>query len=781
MAKKKLPELSEEDQAAVKAKESERQEIADIRERFEKIVDLRNKDFKRYKDDIRFLYLDHWDAQTRAERDADKRITLQVDKLLQYRNQVVNDSRMNRPQIKVTPIQGGAQETAEVFDGMIRHIQDISDADIAYDTALGCAVDGGFGYIRLIHDYAHEGADVQEIYIDAVSNPLAVYFGQYKKPDGSDVTEVFIIEDVPKDEFEAEYPKASLDSFSSEGQKYGDWIGENIRVAERYWVVKEPRIMNKLPDGSEIADEDYQLAKAQLPPGMQMPPIVDARMVKTNVVRWAKLYGAGYLEKPQDTIWCGIPVIPVWGNVQNIDGEVMHVGMFHRSKDAQLLYDYSRSAFAERVGLTPEAPTQAPAGSIENYLDEWDGTKRVRVQRYDHLDDAGNPFPAPQRQQPTDIPTGFSQDMQLSEHDIQGTLGMYQASLGRQGNATSGIQEREQARKGDVATFHFHDNVARGLKALGKLIVYGIPKVYDTKRMIRILGVDGTADQAQLDPQSPVPYQKVGNQAVYNLALGIYGVTVSAGPSYQTRRQEAAAQMAQIAASDPQFMPMYGDLFFKAQDWPFADELAKRAKLLLPPQIQQAEENDSQSPEVQAAQAQAKAAIAQRDQQVQAIQQALQAAGEEIKKLKQQEASDQRDLMIKDAEIRLKDKELLLKAFEAETKRQQVASDWEEAQLMAAKDVTVANIAAKSAKDAADMAADQAADAVFTEDMGQKAPEEGQPKKQRPGDAILERLAQHEQMFAQLHEAIMAPRKKTARAVKMPDGSIHLESVETLQ
>lgn len=774
-------------------------ELKDIRDRFEKIADLWKKDRERYKADIKFLAGEHWPAATKHQRDGDERLSLVIDKLSQYQHQVVNDSRQNRPQIKVRPVDSNADiETAEIYDGLVRHIQERSNADTAYDIALECATGGGFGFIRIIHEYAHENTFDQELAIKPIPNPLQVYFGQHKEPDGSDCTECFIVEDVPEDEFKEEYPGVDPKSWDDAGNKYGDWFaGEKVRVAERYWMTKQKRPMLLLETGEVISEEDYQLAVENKLP---VPAVKTRRTLPVNVVKWAKLCGSQYLEPEREEIWKWIPVVPVWGNTQNIDGEVRHISMIHNAKDAQLLYDYSRSAFAERVGQTPEAPWVAAAGQIENHRDEWDGSKRVRVQTYDPVDINNTPIPAPARQSPSDIPAGFAQDMQLSEHDIQGALGMYQASLGRQGNATSGVQEQEQARKGDVSTFHYHDNLTRALRHAGRILVFAIPKVYDSARVVRILGLDGSADMIHIDPRQQQASQKVGAKTVYNLGAGTYDVAVQTGPSYQTRRQEAAAMMSQVMTSDPALMGMYADLFFASQDWPMAQEFSKRAKLLLPPAIQQAEAKEGeQSPEVQAANAQAQQAIQQRDQFMQQAQGEFQKMGQELATLKQEKASKEGELRIKDAETKLKEKELEIKQYEAETKRLQGNGDGVDvfkAKLAAATSVTVANISAKAQKDAADVAADQAADAQFTNDMGGSVPPDeaegavvtAKPKPKRPLDALMAahaesqaRMDKLEQMHAQLHQAVMAPRKKTAIATKQPDGSFRLESVETLQ
>lgn len=728
-------------------------DLAPVRERFEKIAELWAADRKRYKEDIKFMAGEHWPADIKAQRDKDGRLTLVVDKLSQYQHQVVNDSRQNRPQIKVRPVDSRADiKTAEIFDGLMRHIQDRSNADTTYDIALECATGGGFGFIRLLHEYAHDDTFEQEICFKPIPNPLQVYFGEHKEPDGSDCKECFIIEEMPIDEFKGTWPDFDIKDWEGSGTKYGDWCGEKVRIAEYYRVVKEPRLLHLLADGTVASDDDYQLALAN---GVPVPDIKESRNIPINVVKWSKLCGSGYLEKERDTIWKWIPVIPVWGNTQNIDGEVRHVSMIHNAKDAQLLYNYSRSAFAERVGQTPESPWIAAAGQIENYEEDWDGSMRVRVQRYDPIDVNGAVLPAPQRQSPSDIPTGFAKDMELSEHDIQGSLGMYNASLGRRGNASSGIQEREQARKGEIATFHYHDNLARALRHAGRLCVYAIPKVYDSARVVRALGIDGEAQMVHIDPTQPEAMKKVGSKTIYNLGVGTYDVAVAVGPSYQTRRLESAAEMAAVAQRDPNFIGMYGDLYFKSQDWPIAQELSDRAKLLLPPQVQQAESNDEVSPEVATVKAQAQSAITQ-------LQQQLQAAMQELQKLQNAEGSKQGDLYIKDKEIKIKEREIAIKERELALKEYETYIDSENTNDEESIEMRKATLEANTRIKVALISANAAKEKWEAAEMD---------KTEKDGKAS--------EMAELVARSMTAPKKKIATAIRQPDGSFTLSSLET--
>lgn len=641
-------------------------ELHEMRERFARCQSAWAKDRERYREDVLFAAGDgHWPEEILKERELDGRPCLKVDKLGQYIRQIVNDSRQNTPAIKVRPVDDGADiETADIIQGLTRHIEDRSNAQVAYDTALECAVKGGFGYFRILSEYAHENTFNQELCIKRVRNPLTVWLDpDHQEPDASDINFAFVTEDLDEEEYEATYPDAEKVDFDSDAGKYGDWFGGKVRVAEYWWVEKKSKKLHLLADGSTATDEDLEQFTAET--GLPAPEIIESRDIPQRVVKWGKVNGAGYLKEPQE--WPGkwIPIVPVWGNEEDIDGELRHTGLIHNAKDAQRLYDYSRSAFAERVALTPKAPYIAAEGQVEDYEDEWTTANQVNwsVLRYRPIDIAGHPVPPPQRQQAHDIPAGFAQDMQLSEHDIQAAIGMYAASIGQPSNEKSGRAIMARQREGDIATFHYHDNLARAIRHAGRILVDLIPKIYDSKRVVRILGIDGTADMVTIDPELPMAKAKLGAKSIYNLNIGTYDVTVSVGPSYTSRRQESADAMIEMAQGNPAIWQTHGDLISKAMDWPDADQFAERFKMLLPPQIQQAEkEGEEVNPEVQAVMAQAEQAIAEREQM-------LQQAMEQMQQLAAQVQELQQGLMVKQEANQISSRKLDIEAYNAETQR----------------------------------------------------------------------------------------------------------------
>lgn len=646
--------------------EGKEHELKEIRDRYSKASEYWATDREAARDDIRFRAGEQWPQDIAAKRKTDQRPCLTVDKLSQYVRQIVNDGRQNRPSIKVRPVDSGADvATAEVFQGAIKHIEDQSGADAAYDTALDCAATCGQGYFRVLTDYVGDETFNQDIYIKRIRNPLSVMIDpDSQEADGSDMRFAFVTEEVSKEDFKAQYPGKYPEDFKSD-KDYGDWFGDHVRVAEYWYVEEEDRELCLLQDGKVIARDKLEVLKSE---GFDIDSeIVETRNVPKRTVMHCKVSGRDYLTEP--TEWAGkyIPILIVWGNEIDVEGEVIHSGIIRPGKDPQRLYNYSRSAFAERVALTPKAPWVAAEGQVEDYSDNWEtaNTENHSVLRYRPVSLHGQPVPPPQRTSATDVPVGFQQDMQISEHDIQGAIGMYAASLGAPSNERSGKAILARQKEGDVGTFHYHDNLNRAIRHCGRILVDLIPKIYDTARIVRILGYDGTPTQVDIDPALPSASQKLGVKMAYNLGVGTYDVSISTGPSYNTLRQEAAESMVEMVQANPALMGVIGDLMVKNMDWPGAEEISERLKLTLPPEIQQAEQAKKQGdmpPEMQQAVAQFDQAIKQKDEQLTMLM-------DEFEQMKSENEQLKADYAIKQQEVQIKAKDTEIKAFTAETAR----------------------------------------------------------------------------------------------------------------
>jgi hypothetical protein len=605
-----------------------------------------------------------WPADVLATRGAvqgqtiNARPTLTINKLPQHVRQVTNDMRQNRPGAKVIPVDDNADvEVAEIFNGMIRHIEYISDADVAYDTACENQVSYGEGYITLMTEYCDANTFDQDIKIGRVRNSFSVYMDPLiQDPTGADAKWCFITEDLTKAEYERQYPDAApistLQSLGVGDQSISNWLNEDtVRIAGYYFIEYDKATLNLYPGNAtafEGTPEDRDLKLLYGKPK-------NKRISDRPRVKYCKINGYEILEEKE---WAGkwIPVIRVIGNEFEVDGRIYISGLVRNAKDAQRMYNYWVSQEAEMLALAPKAPFIGYGGQFEGYEDKW---KTANTNNWPYLevnpdvtDGQGAVLPLPQRAQPPMASSGLLQAKSGASEDIKSTTGQYNASLGMGSNERSGKAILARQREGDVGTYHYGDNLTRAVRHVARQLVDLIPKIYDTQRIARIIGEDGETKMVKINPDQPEPVNKIIDQngvvieKIYNPGVGKYDVVATTGPGYATKRQEALEAMAQLLQGNPQLWSVAGDLFVKNMDWPGAAEMAKRFAKTIDPKFL---ESGDKSPELQAA-----------EQQIEAM-------GAEMEQMHEMIRNVGKSIEVQ--EQRRKDYEAEIKAYQAETQR----------------------------------------------------------------------------------------------------------------
>jgi len=621
-------------------------------------------------DDLRFMAGSpdnqwQWPADVLSTRGSvqgqtiNARPCLTINKLPQHVRQVTNEQRQNRPSGKVIPADDNADvEVAEIFNGVMRHIEYMSDADVAYDTACDNQVTYGEGYIRLITEYCNEDSFDQDIRIMRVRNSFSVYMDPtIQDPCGADAEWCFVTEDILKSDYERMFPDAApISTLMSQGvgnESMAQWLAEDtIRIAEYFYKDYEKATLHLYPDNQTAFKGTPQDNNLQ---AMFGKPI-RTREVDRQKVMWMKTNGFDILDERE---WSGkwIPVVRVVGNEWEVEGRMYISGLVRNAKDAQRMYNYWTSQEAEMLALAPKAPFIGYGGQFEGYEQQW---KTANTTNWPYLevnpdvtDGAGGVLPLPQRAQPPLPQTGLIQAKMGAGEDIKATTGQYDASLGQQGNERSAKAIVAREKQGDVGTYHYVDNLARAIRHITRQVVDMIPKIYDTQRIARIIGVDGDVSMVKFNPTQPEPVKEVRDmetggliEKIYNPGVGTYDVMVTTGPGYMTKRQEALDAMSQILQSNPQLWSVAGDLFIKNMDWPGAQEMAERFKKILDPKV--LSEGD-QSPEMMAAQ-----------QQMQAMTEELNRMTDIIENV--QDSVAQREVDIKEYKAQVD-------AYDAETKR----------------------------------------------------------------------------------------------------------------
>jgi len=559
-------------------------------------------------DDINFVDGMQWSDD--AEKARENRPRLTVNRMPSFIDQIIGDARQNQVSVKVLPIDNDADlVTAKVLEGLIRNIEHISNAQSTYISAFENAVTSGFGYFRIITDYSdNEGFD-QEILIERIADPFTVYFDPgAQKPDMSDAKFCFISKTICRKEFRRLYPKAVPIDFDqlSTGDGYEKWFyEETVRIAEYFLKERQPSykiLILKQETPLETIDQmtgvvvqvtpyDGIIVKdTEITPELQsllddgVVSIAKTRVVEPEKIIYRKMAGNEILE---ETDWMGtyIPVVPVYGKELNVQGDKRLRGIVRHAKDPQRIYNYTRSTIVEILALQPKVPFLVEVRQVAGLESKW---RDANLKNYPYLPyhsmDGNNQAitaPAPHRPDPMQPSPALFNEAAINIDDMKATTNLYDASLGKESNETSGKAILARQRKGETANFAYFDNLQRAINYCGRILVDLIPRIYDAQRTIRILGVDSEPQVVQLYQMGILKGMGEDGadvEAEIDLQVGKYDVAATVGASYTTKRLEASEGMMQFIQAVPQIAPLIMDLIAKYQDWPGSEEIVERLK-----------------------------------------------------------------------------------------------------------------------------------------------------------------------------------------------------------
>ncbi|MBB2959850.1 portal protein [Methylobacterium sp. R2-1] len=603
-----------------------------------------------------------WPERERQMREAEGRPCLEFNRLPTTIAQITGDIRQMRPAIKVVPVDSrGDPDTAETIAGMVRYVENRSDAPSAYFSAADQQVGAGIGHWKIITEYGSDSTFEQEIRIVGVPDGVGVRWDpDAVLPTREDAKFCFVPVDMSRDVYEETYPDhpaAEIGDTDLTRSGMAEWAGADmVRIAEYYTKTPVEKTLALMPDGEIIdltdeADEDHAekldlIAQAKATgarvriekrPGHR----VERYVISANAV----------LDGPTEIPGRFIPVVPVVGVEMTIGKRRARRGVIRFAKDSQRAYNYTRSTHTEVVALQPKSPFVGTEKMFKGYEHLWDTANSTNHPFLVYNSDPASPTARPERSTPPVASSGLAELSREAAEDLKAVTGVYDASLGARSNETSGKAIMARQREGDVGSFVYIVNFSRSIRHTGAIVVDMIPHVYDTARTLRIVGEDGKVDLVQINQVGGLaddgqPLDKIQN----DVTVGAYDVAMEMGPSYTTRREAALDGMIQLVQAAPQLAPLVLDLLAKAQDWPMADKIAKRIRTMLPPQIQaqEAQESGEPMPPPMPPSPQEQAAMAQqeRQQQIEAGRQQL-----DMEKLAVEREKLQADVLKIQAEI----------------------------------------------------------------------------------------------------------------------------------
>lgn len=558
----------------------DRDALSEMLDRYRRATDACSELYDKARDDIKFVSVPghQWDQNLKTRR-AD-RPCYEFPKLQAHIRQVVNEMRQMRPMGKVRGVEKSDTGLAEIMNGLAMNILDVSNADLAHDIAFENAVKGGMGVWRITTDYAEDQSFDQCIWVRPIRNPFCVKFDPAaEEMDRRDGNFTFVEETIPKPDFERRYPKADLKNFEGDFRAK-DWLdADKVRVAE-YWHKKPmKRTLLALSNG-DVVWEDETDTDALQSAGIT---IENQRKVDSHKVYMRLTNGAEWLTDEQEFPSKFIPIIPVWGQIDNIDGEDYWQGLTRQAKDQQRLHNVHRTAIVEAVAKAPKAPFILKPKWIAGFEAFWNRANADDRPWLPISDNAPDNI-EPKRTAQAEVPTALIQLASMDNDDIKAATGIFNPSLGLQGNETSGAAINQRKLQSQVSTFNYIDNLTRAIRFEYEILIDMIPRVYDTQRVVRTLGQDGAQEWVQLyqEVQDPQTGQK---HTLNDISKGRYDVTVTVGPAYATQRQEAVAAFAQLVGQVGSSFPPLGELLsymvVKNLDLPGNEEVSEAVRQIL--------------------------------------------------------------------------------------------------------------------------------------------------------------------------------------------------------
>ena len=611
------------------------------KERIDEAKEYMREQHERIREDLRFS--NPADPQQWADADAtlrQGRPTLTLDRTNQFIRQVANDMRQNKPGIQVIGVDSKADpKAADVLSGLIKYIEYKSRADHAYDTAGDLAVRCGLGWLRVVTKEVDPNTKEQELVIMRITDPTSCGLDPNSTDaDGADAKWGYVETRISEKAFKAQYPKAKAVTFGDAG-----WHSDGFLTIAEYFEIEECKtnyitFVNENGEEEEKSEDDYWKMCEEIGARFQE---LGTQARKEKRVIWAKLSGSELLEP--STYFPGecLPIVPVLGSELWVDGKRHVCGLTRQLMDGQRLHNFQMSAMAEFLSSQPKAPFLVPYDALDGFENDWKKLNKGNPSYlpYNHIDDDGQPIPAPSRLNPPTMPGAYAQMAQFAVTEMEASVGMYKSALGQQSNAVSGRAKLADERSSDTSTFHFIDNLSRSIEQLGRVIIGAAPIVFDTDRVVHIVGINDERDMVRINPTSRAPARQdqKGKVIEINPSIGKYDVRAKAGPSYTTQRVETAQQLSDMISAQPQLAPVLGPMWARMKDLPESDKIARLLLAMAPPAVQALESEEDDIPP------QAQQKIQQLESQLQEMHQMIDMASTKLEEAQ----SKQREIDLK--------------------------------------------------------------------------------------------------------------------------------------
>lgn len=539
-------------------------------------------------EDLEFEDGNQWPDDLYKMRRIQRRPTLTINMTRRVVREICNNMRQQRPRIKVHPTGEGAQiEDAKVWAGLIRDIENHSNADYAYDVAGECAVKIGWGYARVHADWVGPDSWDQLLRILPIRNPLTVYDDPTAVlPSGCDRDWLIVSEELKRQEYKRKYPKAKNYEWAKGGP--GDegrlWESkEKIRLAEYFRIYKQA-------DGLYLTVDGRSVYKSQLKAEDVIAKDGSGKEIERRshrrIVQWFRLNGKEVIDsRSLPGMW--IPFSRCEGNVMDVNGQVRRRGVVRDLKDVNRMLNYWETCNTEIIALAPRSRFMAAEGQLDGHP-EWNDynqkSYKALVYKPVHTnpDDPNSPIlPPPELIEPMQVQAALVDAVTRAHQDLMMLAGMpHEPRADVPGAVVSGKALRERQAQSDRSHFQYYDNQTQFIEHIGEILVDLIPHYYSESRIQRIIGEDGVPQMVQLNQptQGQSPDGAIIHEIKNNMRSGRFSIVMDTGPGYETKRQEgqeAVIDLLKTPLAEP-IVKTGADLIVRNMDFAGADDLADR-------------------------------------------------------------------------------------------------------------------------------------------------------------------------------------------------------------
>lgn len=568
--------------------------------------------------------------------------------------------------LRVSPSGGDASEdTAELFDGIIRNIRNISNAEEAFNQAGRGVVISGFDCLEVVQDWVDADAFEQDLFIRRIPDAInSVWFeAGSTRQDRSDAKWACVLTAISVPEYKERFPKGSKQSVSTD-EKTSEYWHKAEKVLIGRIVYKKPKTVElvRMTDGSVYeVDEKFESIVDEL---AQSGITEEKRRVRKTHKVYSRLFdNGGWLTDEQETVFTDLPIVPVYGNFEIIENKVVYSGKIEKLYDQQRSLNYAMSRDIEDGALSP-----SPTVWMTEAMSEGHDYSRMNIDRHGvrHFNvDDDNINLTPQYTGGPQSSPGLQTTIANMQQMIGSTANMFNAQQGNANPTQSGVAGAQQIEQGNIGSIKWFKSLEIAICQIGKVLINAIPKVYDSTRQVRLLNEDGTGKMITLntmvfDSQS----QKMVE--INDLSKGQYDVVCDVGPAFNNQQKEMAAAFLEMSSIVPGLADIGSDIWVKNQQTPGMDQIAERLRKI---QLQNGNIPESQwTDEERQEIAEQQAAAAQQPPQEDPMMVAARA--EEAKAMADQMEAQNKQMQVQ-GDFQLKQQDQLIRMEEIKLKQQE--------------------------------------------------------------------------------------------------------------